>query len=101
VRNLAKVGDILEYEKPIYEYHQKELDRGAYYVVIQDPRKKIWQDENEVWHVEDLPQLDKKQIMLQMPNGCEVVGYLKDYPYYKIVGNVKKLKKLNAKENGT
>ena len=86
---MANVGDILQYEKPIYEYHKKDLANGAYYVVTQDYKKKIYQTADEVWHVEDLPELDKKQVMLQMKKGCEVVGYLKDFPHYKIVGKEK------------
>lgn len=85
---MAKVGDILEFEKPIHYWHKKDLEQGAKYIVVQYHKKKVFQDTKNWWHVKDLPELDDPQVMLQFRNGCELLGYLKEFQHYKVVGSI-------------
>lgn len=85
---MAKVGDILEFEKPIYSFHQKILNGGAKYIVEQDCKKKIVEKENGWWQVVKLPELDEMRVVLRGRNFRYVLDCLKNYSNYKIVGNV-------------
>lgn len=85
---MVKVGDILEFEKPIHSWHKKDLENGAKYIVEQDHKKKIVEKADGWWHVIKLPELDEMRVVLRGKNFCYLLDYLKNYSNYKVIGNV-------------
>lgn len=85
---MVKVGDILEFEKPIHSWHKKDLESGAKYIVEQDHKKNFYEGDDGWWHVEELPELDEFQLVLRGKKGSFLHGPLKNYSNYKVIGNI-------------
>lgn len=87
----AEVGDILKFEKPIYDWHADDIAAGAYYVVTQDKKKKFYQTEDGWWHCKELDELDEPQLVLRgKEKGCYVFGDFKNFAdrKFEVVGHV-------------
>lgn len=83
---MIKAGDILKFRKPIYEWHKKDLQNGAYYVIWQPNKSKIWQTDDGVWHVKDTDEFEPMRVGLQFKNGFMDCGELSQFKDYKLVG---------------
>ena len=91
----AKAGDIIEFEKPLYYWHKKDLEQGAKYIVVQHHKSTFHKDKDGWWHCIELPELDDPKVLFEFQNGCEEIGYLKDFPHYKIVGKYEGKRNVN------
>ena len=86
---MANVGDILEFKKPLREFHAQYLPKGAQYVVRQEHKyKPAYKDADGWWHVDELPELAEKRIFFCGKNFSMDCGKLKNYSDYKVIGNV-------------
>lgn len=83
---MVEVGEVLEFKEPIHEFHRKDLEKGGYYSTWQTNKQKIYQTEDGVWHVEDLPELEPMRVCLKTRNGFLDCGELSQYKDYKVVG---------------
>lgn len=85
---MIKVGDILKFEKPIYEWHEKILSKGGRYVVGHFHKYRFFQTADGETKIEQLPEYDDLRLFLKTHNGSFDCGDLSKFKNYEVIGNV-------------